>query len=207
MHRRIISILRRLQQGLAQPLDRPAILEVCRQVGHTWRAGLLDPVATVHLFLTQILHRNTAIHHLIRLTAPSFTDSAYCQARARLPLAVFQRLLRRVAGPRPTDDDTGRWLGHRVFVADGSSFSMPDTAVLRAHFGQPGGQRRGCGFPVAHLLALFHVGTGMLLEVLAGPLFTQAGRNPVSIVFSLGKDNRHRISQSSSSLSLHGRMT
>src|SRR5206468_5466450 len=30
----------------------------------------------------------------------------------------------------------------------------------------------GCGFPVAHLLALFHVGTGMLTEILTAPLCT-----------------------------------
>ncbi|MCB9872696.1 MAG: hypothetical protein H6821_00835 [Planctomycetaceae bacterium] len=34
--------------------------------------------------------------------------------------------------------DGARWLGHRVFFADGSSFSMPDTPPLQAHFGQPG---------------------------------------------------------------------
>jgi len=44
---------------------------------------------------------------------------------------------------------------------------------LQAHFGQPGNQAKGCGFPVAHLLALFHAGTGLLLEVAAAPLRTQ----------------------------------
>ena len=47
---------------------------------------------------------------------------------------------------------------------------MPDTPELQAHFGQPGNQRKGCGFPVAHLLALFHAGTGLLLEAFAAPL-------------------------------------
>ncbi len=36
--------------------------------------------------------------------------------------------------------DAGRWLGHRLFIADGSSFSLPDTDELRQHFGQPGGK-------------------------------------------------------------------
>jgi Transposase DDE domain len=52
---------------------------------------------------------------------------------------------------------------------DGSSFSLPDTPELQEYFGQPRGQRPGCGFPVAHLLALFQAGTGFLLEVLAAP--------------------------------------
>jgi hypothetical protein len=49
---------------------------------------------------------------------------------------------------------------------------MPDTPELHAHVGQPGGQQPGCGFPVAPLMALFHAGTGMVLEVLAAPLRT-----------------------------------
>ena len=61
MHHRIVSILRRFQQAPAQQLDRPAILDACRQVKHTWRSCLLDPVAIIHLFLNQILHRNNNI--------------------------------------------------------------------------------------------------------------------------------------------------
>jgi Transposase DDE domain len=171
VHHRIVSILRRLKQEPARELDRPAILDSCRQVKHLWRTCLLDPVTTLHLFLTQILHGNTAINHLPRLSGLEFTDSAYCQARAKLPLALFQSLVRRVAtGLRGVVDAAGTWRGHRVFIADGSSFSMPDTPELQEHFGQPSGQKPGCGFPVAHLLALFHVGTGMLLEVITGPL-------------------------------------
>jgi hypothetical protein len=55
---------------------------------------------------------------------------------------------------------------------DGSSCSMPDTPELQRHFGQPGNQQPGCGFPVAHLLVLFHAGTGLLREILTSPLRT-----------------------------------
>jgi Transposase DDE domain len=173
MHYRIVSILRRFQKAPATQLDRFEIIDACRHVNHTWRNCLLDPVAIIHLFLTQILHGNTAINHLVRISGLSFTDSAYCQARSRLPLALFHELLRRVVErTKPQMDETGTWHGHRVFVADGSSFSMPDVPELQKHFGHPTGQRLGCSFPVAHFLALFHVGTGMLAEVLTAPLRT-----------------------------------
>ena len=92
----------------------------------------------------------------------------------RLPLRVVQELLRTVShrlqdGPL----EEGRWFGHRTFWVDGSSVSMPDTPELHDHFGQPGCQQPGCGFPVAHLMALFHAGTGLVLDVLAAPLRTQ----------------------------------
>ena len=57
-----------------------------------------------------------------------------------------------------------------TLLIDGSSFSMPDTPELQKEFGQPGNQEPGCGFPVAKILALFHAGTGVLLEVMAMPL-------------------------------------
>jgi hypothetical protein len=75
------------------------------------------------------------------------------------------------AGPDDAQPE-GRWHGHRTFIMDGSSFSMPDTPELQAHFGQPGNQAPGCGFPVAHLMVLFHAGTGLLREVLTSPLRT-----------------------------------
>jgi hypothetical protein len=133
----------------------------------------LDPVTTVHLFLLQILHRNTACAHLPHLAAQRFTASAFCQARTRLPLFVCEQLLRRTSAVcEQATHDEGRWRGHRTFLVDGSSFSLPDTPELQEAFGQPSGQRPGCGFPVAHLLALFHAGTGFLLEALAAPWHT-----------------------------------
>jgi len=40
------------------------------------------------------------------------------------------------------------------------------------HFGQPGGQKPGCGFFVAHWLVLMHLGTGMITKMLASALCT-----------------------------------
>jgi hypothetical protein len=131
----------------------------------------LNPVAIVHWFAIQVLHGNTALNHVSLLADRSFTDAAYCQARARLPLRVFQLVLRGVVEALVPDTHAeGLWRGHRTFLIDGSAFSMSDTPELQARFGQPSGQRPGCGFPVAKILALFHAGTGLLLEVLVAPL-------------------------------------
>src|SRR5690606_25235786 len=68
--------------------------------------------------------------------------------------------------------DDGRWRGHRLWLLDGTGFSMPDTPALRAHFGQPGGQKTGCGFPVAHCLALVHAASGLVQRMVLAPLRT-----------------------------------
>ncbi|MGH7176185.1 MAG: IS4 family transposase, partial [Tepidisphaeraceae bacterium] len=109
------------------------------------------------------------------IAGKSFTASAWCQARSRLPLCVYQAMLTRVcdaALPRTRERDH-LWRGHRTFHVDGSTFSMPDTKELRRAFGdRPHGQAKGCGFPAAHLLVLFSATTGLLLDAFASPLYT-----------------------------------
>jgi Transposase DDE domain len=171
MHHRIDTILTALRQDIGRHLDADSICSACRSIGHTWRKCQLDPVAIVHWFVIQILHCNTALAHIALLGDRRFTDSAYCQARARLPLAVLQAVLRNLVKSLTPDTQTeGLWRGHRTLLIDGSGLSMPDTPALQTAFGQPGGQTRGCGFPVAKILALFHAGTGVLLKVIATPL-------------------------------------
>jgi hypothetical protein len=178
VHHRPTRILRRIRQDVATLLDREAINTACREEGYTWKDRLLNPTNTVHLFMLQILNENAALNDVPRRSGESFTGSALCKARKRLPLGVFKRLLRRLAEtllPRTGGghgDDDGRWHGHRLFLMDGSSCSMPDTPELQEEFGQPGNQRPGCGFPVAHLMVLFHAGTGLLREILTAPLRT-----------------------------------
>ena len=128
-------------------------------------------MTTIYLFLLQILHGNTACQHTVHFGQWNFTDSAYCAARKRLPLGVLRRLAEWIAERfRTTTTAASTWYGHRVWLLDGSSFSMPDTPELQAAFGQPGGQKKGCGFPVAKFLGLFDLATGMLLRVEPAPL-------------------------------------
>jgi Transposase DDE domain len=170
----ITAILQRLTGEWAALLEPEAILAVCGEVGYTgWRDRVLTPVTTMQLFLLQILHGNTACSHLPHLSGLRFSAAAYCQARARLPLRFFALLLERFSSAvqRSALDD-GRWQGHRTFLVDGSGCSMPDTPALQDAFGQSTEQRPGCGFPVAHLLGLFHAGTGVLLKLVVAPLLT-----------------------------------
>ncbi len=173
MQRRISIILQQLRQDVAHFLRPQAIEMTCQQAGHRYRKRQLDPVITVYLFLLQIIRGNISCEHVTHFAAKSFTDSSYCKARKRLPLKVLQALLgwTRDAFQRATDHE-GLWRGHRTFLIDGSSFSMSDVPELQAHFGQPGGQRPGCGFPVAHLLAMFDAASGLLIEAFAAPLRT-----------------------------------
>jgi hypothetical protein len=166
---------------LAAALGRAAVERLCEEAGHGWRDRELDPATTVALFVQQVLHGNcpcSEVRHLPsarRRAGATFTASAYCQARSRLPLGVYEALLTAVCDAAlPHARRPARlWLGrHRTFHVDGSTFSMPDTPELRKAFGVPAGQKPGCVFPVAHLLVLFSAATGLLVDAAASPLYT-----------------------------------
>jgi len=169
----IADIVRRFKQNWTEELSARAIAQACLDADMTWHNSALNPIVTIQIFFLQVLHGNTACEHLSHLTGMSFTAAAYCKARMRVKLEVLYMLLERCVKQLQQETfDTSCWLGHRVFHVDGSSFSMSDTPELQSHFGQPGGQKPGCGFPTAHWLVLLHAGTGMITKMLAAPLRT-----------------------------------
>ena len=166
----VLDALTPLQAALATLLDAPALLTLGHAVGSHWRARLLDPVTTIPLVLLHMLPGTTAWSHRPPLAVRRWTAAALCPARARGPLGVWQQWLRRTAAVcEQTPHDEGRGRGPRTCLVDGTGGSRPDTPALHEACGPPGGQRPGCGFPVAHLLALLQAGTGFLREVLAAP--------------------------------------
>ena len=159
-----------------QAVIGPSVAQnVCWELGLDWRETDLTPPVTIALLARQILAGNVSNPELIRLAGLDVTAAAFCTAKARLPLEAVQEISRRVsdAAARAAGQQPGHlWKGHRTWHMDGSSFSMPDTPELQAHFGQPGNQKPGCGFPVAHLLCLFGADTGLIQQVVASPLRT-----------------------------------
>jgi hypothetical protein len=168
----VTAVLKRVKMDWTTQLQPEAIIAACEEAGYTsGRDRVLTPVTTIRLFLLQILHGHTAGNHLPHLSGLQCSASAYCQARAKLPLNLCALLLTRLcASVSPCDE--GRWHGHRTFWVDGSGGSMPDTPALQEACGQPNVQRPGCGVPVARLLGLFHAGPGVLLKRVVAPLLT-----------------------------------
>jgi len=171
--------LARVRQDCQQLLpDR--INALARATDHTFRQTVLTPGKTLALFARQIAHGNVACSAVRHLAGEEFSDSAWCQARARLPLELIARvqqlLVEEARRELEISDDVGdqpyRWRGHRIHVVDGSSDSMPDTPQLREHYGVPSGCREGLGFPTSHLLLLMDQRTGLFIDCVDGPMNT-----------------------------------
>jgi hypothetical protein len=166
------AAVERIKGDIGRAVPAALIARVTAALGITGRDRILTPAVTTHLALHRALHGGTAITHLRHLAGVPFTPSAYCQAIARLPEAFFGLVQLLVTDRMRDDREADRWLGHRLFLIDGTGVSMPDTPDLQAAFGQPGGQKPGCGFPVAHVLALFEARSGYLLKTVVAPLRT-----------------------------------
>jgi hypothetical protein len=179
----VAQALKRITNDLEKLIPGESILAACVAAGHQWRERQLGPVRTLHLFILQVMACNTAISHLRHAAGEVFSAAAFCEARMRLPLAALQTLLREssaamrkaaaeAAGKADVGSNVSGWHGLRVFLVDGSSAITPDTPDLQKAFGQPKGQKPGCGFPIPKLLALFDAFTGMVVEMLGFPLYT-----------------------------------
>jgi hypothetical protein len=166
------AAVERIKGDISQAVPASLINRASAALGIVGRDRILTPAVTTHLALRRALHGGTAITHLRHLAGVTFTPSAYCQAVARLPEAFFGLLQILVTDRMRDDRERDRWHGHRLFLIDGTGVSMPDTPGLQAAFGQPGGQKPGCGFPVAHVLALFEARSGYLLRTVVAPLRT-----------------------------------
>jgi len=184
------EVIGQFKADVGRALSSDVIEQVCDDLGHVYRKRILDPVTTVHAFLTQVMHGNTACTELKHLTGKCFSAAAYANARSRLPLTLFESLCNRVSKDLCSEQQpSALWHGHRTLYLDGSSFSMADRHELQETFGQPGNQRKGCGFPIAHFLALFNAEAGFLKRVIPSPLRTHDMANAADMHSEMSEDD------------------
>ena len=136
---------------------------------------------TFECFLWQLLKPKTACREVVRqvqalrrlcgLAPISEGDSAYIQARLRLPRDRLEKTLRTTAetadrqvGPTP------KLQGRPVKVADGSSVQLADTPANQEAYPQHSLQKPGCGFPLMKFVGLFSLCSGAILTVMMGNL-------------------------------------
>ena len=160
--------------GLAALVGR-FIPEELFAAGADQRQRVYTPWVTFVSFLGQVLSRGSACREAVRRVqawcvagkrpAPDENTSAYCQARARLPLSALRAAHEELGGwIERHANDAWRWCGRAVKVLDGTGLSMPDTAENRARWPYAGGQKPGCGFPTAQMVGLFCLATGRLVR-------------------------------------------
>jgi hypothetical protein len=127
-----------------------------------WQA--LNPSAPCREAVRQI----QALHCLAGSDRPvDESTSAFCQARARLPLDILQRV-RQSAADHAEKLISKPWHGWRPKVVDGTTLSLNDTPSNQATYPQSANQSPGCGFPLLKMVGVFCLGSGALLGYAKG---------------------------------------
>jgi hypothetical protein len=141
-----------------------------------WLDRVYSPLVTLWVFLGQVLSADQSCraavarliaHRLARGQPPCSAETgAYCQARKRLPEEFLSDMARQTGRSLDAGVEAGwLWKARRVYVYDGSSVSMPDTAENQREYPQPVCQRPGLGFPLARIAAVFSLACGAVLDL------------------------------------------
>jgi hypothetical protein len=181
-------------QGLpfADSLSERSIHDALNEHGIQYRDRLFNPVTTIWGFLSQVLSedhscRDTVArvlaHRAASGLAPCSPNTAsYCNARGRLPSGVLRTLARRTAQQLQDGLPEGwLWHGRRVFIADGTHVSMPDTEANQAAYPQPAVQQPGLGFPLARVAVLLSLATGACHDLAIAP-YTGKGTGETTLL-------------------------
>jgi hypothetical protein len=173
------TTLSQLQQHLRDFLP-PALL-ASEEAGPNSRERVFSLRLTCECFLWQMLQPKTSCREVVRQVQALLrlndggtieaSDSAYVQARLRLPRERLEQALTATAAAAATRASRPTPLqGRPVIVVDGSSVQLADTPQNQKRYPQPGGQKAGCGFPVLKLAALFSLRSGAVLQVVLSSL-------------------------------------
>jgi len=166
--------LSQLQQQLHALL--PPGLLASEETGPNSRQRVFSLRLTFECFVWQMLQAKTScrevvrhVQSLLRLQGRPLIDeddSAYIQARQRLPQQRLQKALEAIAQAAERRAGQGGQLGPRpVKVVDGSTLQLPDTPANQKRYPQPTSQKPGCGFPVLRLVVLLSLNSGAILKI------------------------------------------
>ena len=139
------------------------------------RSRIYNVFQTFWLFVYQILSPQSSCRDAVFMAVASLAangekalsphNASYCRARAKLPLKGLREILSALVGRSQEEIGAHRlWHGRSVTIVDGTTCSMPDTGKNQKAFPQPETQKPGCGFPMARIVVLFSLATGMVLE-------------------------------------------
>ena len=177
------TLRERLSNSIALPfrdiLSEDMIQQSLKEENIKYRKRLYDPIITLWTFVRQVLDPDKSCKNAVsgvlsflcdsEEKLPSDNTGAYCKARKRLSLGFVVRLFRKTGKTiHQKASDGFLWCNRRVFLVDGSTFSMYDTPQNQQEYPQPKNQHKYHGFPVARILGIFCLATGALIDAAIG---------------------------------------
>ena len=161
-------------------LDARMVKSALEKEDLVFKKSIYTPFITICVFLSQILDPDhscrAAVARLIvwlssngrKPCAPE--TGTYCEARQRIPVNVIKDLVHQTSSKIDANGSAHwLWKGKQVVLIDGSTVSMPDTHDNQKVYPQSKTQGIGLGFPLARIVALISLSTGVVRDLAIGP--------------------------------------
>jgi DDE family transposase len=180
LHQQMAFLRRQFAQDDALPfsdvLSEDLVAQALTTASVSWIDRIFSPLVTLWVFLSQVLSADHSCraavarliaHRVARGQKPcSARTGAYCQARDRLPEQFYSDVACSVGRALDRKAEAGwLWKGRRVYLFDGTTVSMPDTAANQEAYPQVYNQKPGLGFPIARVAALISLSCGAILHL------------------------------------------
>jgi len=164
----------------SERLSPQSVRFACEKLQHEFRERIFSPAITLWVFLAQVLSADHSCREavaklnfwrLARSLRPCSPDTgSYCEARQRLPEALFKDLVRSTGQELAEKADAAwQWLGRVVKVVDGATVTMADTPENQCAYPQARTQAPGVGFPIARIVVIFSLAVGAVIDAAIGP--------------------------------------
>lgn len=164
----------------SERLSPQSVRSACEKLQHEFRDRIFSPAITLWVFLAQVLSADHSCREavaklnfwrLARGLRPCSPDTAsYCEARQRLPEALFVELVRSTGKELSEKAEAAwQWLGREVKVVDGATITMADTRENQQAYPQSRTQAPGVGFPIARIVVVFSLAVGVAIDAAIGP--------------------------------------
>ena len=168
--------------------------------------AVFTPAVTLWAFLSQVLFKNehrscvAAVARVAVLLVAlergpcSSNTGAYCRARGKLSEKVIRQIT--ISVGEGCEDKLGKellWHGRHVHMVDGSTVSMSDTPENQEAYPQNPQQKEGLGFPIARVVVLLSLATGMVTDMAMGPYAGKETGEPALLRSLLGRFKRGDI--------------
>lgn len=150
------------------------------------RERLYPPAETLSMFLAQVMNADRSCQNVVNQSAAkrlvgnlpvcSTYTGGYCRARQRLPLSLMRELTQRISAlVEEQVPEEWLWKNRKVKIVDGTTVTLPDTAANQSEYPQQGSQKEGLGFPIARVVGVTSLSSGMLINAAIGPYKGKGG--------------------------------
>lgn len=165
--------------ALSSLLNTAQLERLIRQHCTHQRERTYPPMVTVGLFLEQVLSADHSCQDAVarglshrvaqNLSTSSLNTGPYCKARQRLSSTLLPALGKTLGQHLcHAQSKPWRWRGREVKLIDGTTVTMPDTALNQASYPQSTLQKTGLGFPVMRIVGILSLGCGAVLDWVQG---------------------------------------